>query len=121
MFKIEVISGNGNPVYIDDINVSQFFTGLNELDKNIDLQVSPNPSDNIFNISINTSSIGENFEMHITDISGRKVVDLNTEFSNDNQATSIFDPNAALLSSGIYYLMLKTSHGTLSKKLVFVK
>lgn len=121
MFKIEVISGNGNPVYIDDINVSQFFTGLNELDKNIDLQVSPNPSQDIFNISINTSSIGENFEMYVTDISGRKVTDLNAEFSNDNQVNLIFDPNAARLSSGIYYLMLKTPHGTLSKKLVFVK
>jgi PKD repeat protein len=121
MFKIEVISGNGNPLYIDDINVSQYFTGLNELDKNIDLQVAPNPSNDIFNISINTSLIGKNFEMYVTDISGRKVTDLNTEFLNDNQATSIFDPNAVRLSSGIYYLMLKTPHGTLSKKLVFVK
>jgi hypothetical protein len=120
IFKIEVISGRGNSVYIDDINISQFYTGIQDIESYSDLNVFPNPSYDIFNITFNKEAITAQSQVYVADISGRKVAELLSENSNNGVTHMIFNPKAFQLKSGVYFLILKTNNGILRRKLVFL-
>ena len=95
-FKFEYQSGGGNNLYIDNINISyQNSTSVKESNSN-DVSLYPNPSSE----SLNISSSYEIKEIHIFDITGKKV--LTKEYSpQKNIAVSIAD-----LNSGFYTLLI---------------
>ena len=108
-FKFEYQSGGGNNLYIDNINISyQNSTSVKESNSN-DVSLYPNPSSE----SLNISSSYEIKEIHIFDITGKKV--LTKEYSpQKNIAVSIAD-----LNSGFYTLLI--NNGQAQKTLSFIK
>ena len=117
--RIEIESGGGNPVYIDDINVSQYFTSVNTIERLMDVVVYPNPSSDLF--TINLSSVLQNTHTQITlmDMSGRELTVLFNDKIEGQHLDLRFEPRKIGLVSGIYFLKIETNEGILTKKLIF--
>ena len=117
--RIEVESGGGNPVYIDDINVSQYFTSVPSLESKMAVQIAPNPSNSEFKISINTVDYRSMTQIHVYDVNGRQVASLWDGHLQDSDVNIYFNPRNYNLKSGIYILKIKSNEGILTKKLIF--
>jgi len=95
-------------IYFDDC------TGLMEIGKAWDINVSPNPSNGIFNIQIN-SSTSEFIEISICNLLGNVVYFESSVRAEGNIFRSI---NMQEKQSGIYFLNVKGNGINLKKKLV---
>jgi len=116
-FKFEFTSGEGNNVYIDDINIVDPSTvGINEVNKAaLKYQVYPNPMENTLNVSFNilhtTDVVGEVF-----DISGRKI---QTLFDRSfTLGTNTMEFNTADWNAGMYFIRLTMEGETFIEKVI---
>ncbi len=117
--RIEIESGGGNPVYIDDINVSQYFTSVESIEKHLQVEVYPNPSHDAFHIKMHSLKPNTLIDMEVTDVSGRVVARLFDDYTLNGQGEYTFYPANLGMQSGVYFLKLKTNEGILTKKLIF--
>ncbi len=118
--RIEIEDGGGNDMYLDDINISQFFTSVPNLSKNIDFSISPNPVDNgVLSIQLLSLELNSPIEIDLIDINGRKVATVfkgNTDSKEINKSLNLNELN---LNKGIYLIKVKSSDGVLTKKVIF--
>ena len=70
-FKFEFVSGLGNNIYIDDVNITST-TGISEEDQNNSLLVYPNPVSEVLTIDFAETNINSG-SVEIKDLSGRTV------------------------------------------------
>lgn len=103
MFMIEVTSDAGGPLYIDDINVSQFNTGMTELQSEIQLQIAPVPVNAQTSISFDAFEGGQ-AALEVFDAYGRSVYTQNYEVGAGQQEIKL--GNAWVRNSGVYFLKL---------------
>ena len=115
-FKFEWISGGGNNVFIDDINLSSS-TSVNELSLlQQSIEVSPNPSNGEFVVAFDLAS-SSNFQLSLYDITGKlaHVQNLENTIVGNNQVAL----NLAKLKPGLYQLNLSNpTTGTVTRKIV---
>ncbi len=115
-FMIEVESGTGNSVYIDNINVGVFNSNINDIENQINLNVYPNPTSGELNINyINTT--GET-EVWLENIEGKKIAQI-TEKSNETGTININFKSDLNINSGIYILKIKANEQIINKKVIF--
>ena len=113
MIKFHNTSGYGTWIYTDNINISGI-TGDIELPMNkLILSVYPNPSNNIFNVSLNSLE-KENYTIEITNTIGQIIVNDNLSF--EGKQLMAYDLSEE--SNGVYILTVKNSKGQLTKKLI---
>lgn len=84
--------------------------GISETDI-ADVNIYPNPTNNILNINVSTNSPVDNMKIHITDITGRLVY-----VSEINQQS--LQINVGDFAKGIYVLTLLTDKGNVNRKIV---
>lgn len=115
-FMIEVASGSGNAVYIDEINISDYSTDLGRTQTVKTQGIYPNPADNILNISFQTES--NDNEIWLEDLQGKRVALIlkDREQSGEINVTYSKDP---ALGSGIYILKLRSGEQLINKKVIF--
>jgi PKD repeat protein len=115
-FMIEVVSGEGNPVYIDAINISQYNTDVTEVEKNMSLNVFPNPTTGELNVDY-VNEAGET-EAWLENIEGKRISTLleNTEKTGD---INIKWNSQNTIPSGIYILKIKSNEQIINKKVIF--
>lgn len=120
IIRIEVESGAGNSVYIDDINVSQFFTSISDPKKAIGVfEVFPNPNDGNMQIEL-TAESNENIEIALLDLTGKKVSTLyNGETIKGINTFEVSNNDA--LSNGIYYLQVNINGVSSYRKISIIK
>ncbi|MEZ5173886.1 MAG: T9SS type A sorting domain-containing protein [Bacteroidia bacterium] len=104
----------GSKLTVDDINFL-FTVGENEAIK-VDQVVSyPNPVINLLNIRYH---LKDNAEVHLylTDVNGKMV----TSISKGNQLSGTYNEtvNTAKLASGIYFLIVETQAGKISRQII---
>ncbi len=116
-FKFEFNSGDGNNIYLDDINIFDPTTvGINEVNKAaLKYKVFPNPIENTLNISFNllhnTDVVGD-----VYDISGRKVMNL---FDRSFQiGVNEMQVNTADWNSGMYFVRIQLEGETFIEKVI---
>jgi len=116
-FKFEFNSGDGNNIYLDDINIFDPTTvGINEVNKAaLKYKVFPNPIENTLNISFNllhnTDVVGD-----VYDISGRKVMNL---FDRSFQiGVNEMQINTADWNSGMYFVRIQLEGETFIEKVI---
>jgi hypothetical protein len=113
-FKFEFVSGLGNNIYIDDINITST-TGISEEDQNNSLLVYPNPVSDILTIDFAETNINSG-SIEIKDLSGRTVYTQIIDGKGNN--TSLLQVDVSNLTSGIYFLNVRGENGkTLVKKI----
>ena len=84
--------------------------GISETDI-ADVNIYPNPTNNILNIGVSTNSPVNNMKIHIADITGRLVY-----VSEINQQS--LQINVGDFAKGIYVLTLLTDKGNVNRKIV---
>lgn len=115
-FMIEIESGSGNSVYLDNINVGIWNTSISEVEKQINLMVYPNPSTSELNVSYeNLLGITE---VWLETIEGKKVAQLLDKTSTVGEIKLKWNAEN-LLKSGVYILKIKTNEQLLNKKVIF--
>jgi len=88
-------------------------TGIEDFQDQLKLNVFPNPSDGIFNVSF-VNKAGGTVSVQLTDVAGREVYSgkLNT---GSGQQTAILD--AGQLTSGLYFLQVSSESGKSVKRI----
>ena len=115
-FMIEVVSGAGNAVYIDEINIGQFNTDVEDAQNIQNLNIYPNPSDNQINVSY-TNLEGET-EVWLENIEGKRVANI-MESSNETGDIFVTYSKDQSISNGIYILKIRSNDQVINKKVIF--
>lgn len=116
MFKFELISSNGNKLFLDNINFACAPLSLKE-NRTINFSIFPNPTNDDSQILINTES-NENVTINITDIAGKKLMS-KSYFSNGSGINlSINNELGYSLEAGIYLVNITNGTNTTTKKLI---
>lgn len=105
LIRIEVESAATNSVYVDDINVSQFYTAINEINKPVSfITVYPNPNNGKMSIEMEAKQTAA-AEINLIDLTGKKVSTLYV--GKTQKGLNTFEvENKKNVSSGIYYLQI---------------
>lgn len=107
--------GNGNNVYLDDINFS-LPLGVNELTQSIGFNVYPNPTTGAANIDF-TLSNASTVKYSVTDVTGRVVEEERaTEMTTGSHTMTI--NQSQKLKSGIYFVNFELNGQKMSRKIV---
>ena len=82
----------------------------------MNLKLYPNPASDEMNIQFDLPTDENEFEIYLTDVSGRQL--LNKHFENQNPGMHQLQYNLSNLSAGYYFLTLKSPGGSQIQKLI---
>lgn len=122
-FKFQFISGGGNNMYLDDINIysgepseNPVTAGLEDLGSVANISLFPNPADNELQIAF-SSQVGSNeIKFFITDLTGKR---LQQHVVNANEGNNLVYIATENLSAGTY--LIQMIDGTSQRTLTFMK
>ena len=110
--RFDVISQQGNSVFIDDINIGEFALSTPHLDYEIPWKIFPNPAKN--NFIVETESKVINGNLSIVDLTGRILLEKKI---NSDQMTI----NSSGMPNGLYILSVVNNNKVWSSKLIINK
>lgn len=114
--KFRWVSGRrSNNFYIDDLTISGAGIGMEDLERQIDLNVAPNPTSNLTTVTMSLPEASK-VRMELVDILGKNVTPMfDREMSN---GTHKFDVDLSTRATGIYYLRIFVDNDMVVKKVV---
>ncbi|MDB4061233.1 M43 family zinc metalloprotease [Vicingaceae bacterium] len=119
LFRFEFKSGGGNNIYIDDFRVdgaSSLGISDNELLENSFIAF-PNPiTDGQLNINFMVDKASENARLYLTNMVGQQVKEVYNGSLNSDPYS--FEINTNNLSSGIYFVTLRTKSQNITRKII---
>jgi len=99
LLKFEAISGEGQSLYLDNINVAEgMVTGIHNANAVAEIMMYPNPSTGIVNISVPQEEELSDPQFRLIDVTGRIVY----EVSDIENQKSGFSVDLGVLESGMY-------------------
>ncbi len=119
IFRIDVISASGNPVYIDNVNMSPFYAGTQQLNpESIKLDLFPNPAHSKATLSIQNLKNTTQASIGIYDVTGRLISSIyEGQLKLGNQEFEIRNPTNSAF--GVYYIRIDSNEGSASQRLIF--
>lgn len=123
LIKFENVSGVGNNVYIDDINITSNgkATGFNQIINVGGISVYPNPFENSTKVSFNLNT-DEKVKLAVYDVVGKEVgVIVNEKLTAGDHTFEISEHNANLNGSGFYFVKLFAGNEVSTQRIVLVK
>ncbi|MDR0802688.1 M43 family zinc metalloprotease [Fluviicola sp.] len=122
-YKFQFISGGGNNVYIDDINVyagspseEPVTAGLQDLGSLADISLFPNPADNEVQIAFSSKTASNEIKLYVTDLTGKR---LQQHVVQANEGNNLVYITTSDLSAGTYLIQMVSESG--QRTLTFVK
>lgn len=115
MFMIEIESDAGGNVYIDDINVSQFNTSVNEINIDNNLQLYPVPAREQLNLVFESVASGDAI-IEIKNLLGQVILTNSIAVLEGEQNINIQFDNS--VSPGIYFVSVKIGTQVFINKLI---
>jgi len=108
-FKFSFISGGGNNIFIDDINIDGLnATGVAKNQNTSGIKIFPNPTKDNLQITFNTrGKIGSQIE--IVDVVGKICLSQSMDIGSENKTTI----DVRSLKDGVYFIRLKQTDGTI--------
>lgn len=117
IFRVDVISDAGNPVYIDNLNISQWFAGTDNPANDLGIRLYPNPAAEKATLELNVKS-QDVYEVDLIDVQGRIVSHIANE--KLGVGTKIINIEKNKLPTGsLYILRIKSSSGSVTKPFSF--
>ena len=105
-YKFWFESGNGNDIWIDNINIIEGSVSVNEKERT-SLSIYPNPTSTNINISIGSNQIEW---LSVLDATGKEVIRVNqTELGSNSETIAL---RTSDLKGGMYLLTMKLSDGS---------
>ncbi len=119
IFRIDVQSDGGNPVYIDNVNMSQWYAGINTLDEEFySLNVFPNPASSKATVIFDSKDVLGNSSIDLYDLTGRLVKNIYTgQISYGKNEFEICHPENEQF--GMFMVKITTPKGIISRALIF--
>jgi hypothetical protein len=96
------------------LNIQALGTATTYILPESSVKIFPNPASDYLNISVNLENLNEYLDIMLTDMNGRIVI----QDYQSNIWQQSFNYNIKSLSSGIYFLIIKTEKGQLTKKII---
>ncbi len=118
VIKFVAISGYGNTLLIDNINVRNGGVGIEESKAEVGLQVYPNPFSNQTNVYYNVEGM-EDVTVRVYNLTGQEVY--TNDFGLQTAGQHNFQINGENLASGMYVMNLNIGNKTVSHKLSVTK
>jgi len=116
IFRIDVVSAGGNPIYIDNINISQWYANTNHINKDLtELKVYPNPAINDITLQFNSHRKIKVLTISLIDQTGREI--FSTVIQNIELGFSEQNVSLPKLAAGLYYLNINTAEGSATQTL----
>lgn len=110
-----VSAGKSNNFYIDDITIATGALGMEEFERELDLNVAPNPTANTTTVTMNLRDKAT-VQMELMDVLGR---DARKILSRDmSNGTHKFDIDLSGYADGVYYLRILVDNNMIVKKIV---
>jgi hypothetical protein len=106
-------SGSGNSLYLDNINMSMI-TDVTSVSQLSELRIMPNPVSDIMNIAFSTEEATD-LDIAITNALGQQVQQVATDNFTGYNTMSV---NTAALSTGVYFLTIKSAEGIRTERFV---
>ena len=119
--KFELVTQNGNVVYLDDINLFNPLTvSVPSADRiKNSVRIYPNPSSSEVNIELQAPDELSNLDVNMYDISGRLIQRVYS--GRLSGAKQSFRVDVSNLPNGLYFIQFNTPHGQFTEKLVVSK
>jgi len=117
-FRFQNRSGEGNNIYIDDINITIYPVGMEEhgaAEK--ELSVFPNPSSGPVTVRFNSGG-RNNIRLQVQDMAGRDIEEIYSGVINGGSHEYSFGEN---LSAGIYFVRLQDEDGIKVRKFLVTR
>ncbi|MDA0686400.1 MAG: M43 family zinc metalloprotease [Bacteroidetes bacterium] len=118
MFRFDVVSSGGNPVYLDNINCSPWYAGTENTEWE-ELSIYPNPSDKGVTIRYDAQHWGPNVELTVWDAQGRLCEKINATHWDQTAGVFQLDRNQ-IPESGVYFAELKSDTYRVRKPFVLI-
>jgi len=116
-FKTDMNVGNANNIYIDQINIAgNKITSLDELEKNMELSIYPNPTTSTSVLEFMTHHWGE-VKISVIDLTGRVLEETLKIPSTDGKVNYTINSKQQL-TSGIYLVRIEQKNQRITKKLI---
>jgi len=115
-FEFEGLSGYGNDLYLDDINID-FTTGIPANPAIQSMEVFPNPTSGMVTVLLNGNT-SKNISISVYDALGQRIINTSRTL---NTSTNQFDINLADFARGIYHLQIETNNEVFNKTISLVK
>ena len=113
MFRWEFLAdpnGVGNNLYIDDINIIDNVTGIQSIEKPMDINIYPNPNKGVFVIETNNEL--DKMRCNLYDVNGKIIL------TQTIKGTAPIDGSS--LPEGIYNLSITSDNGLINKRIVIL-
>lgn len=118
VFRIDVLSAKGNPVYIDNVNISPYFAGMERISENTKINLYPNPTPDKATLHLE-SEMSSLAVVELIDITGRLIKTcFNGHLSAGLNEFEISLPKSAAPS--LYFVRIRTVEGQITKPINFV-
>ncbi len=115
-FKFKVYgSTRGNNFYIDDINIGQSATGIEDISVVNSVNIFPNPTEGSTTVSLSMAVAGK-VSVNVLDMAGKEVARVFE--GNLNDGITQLPVNSSLLAAGVYIVNVKAGESVVQKKLV---
>lgn len=115
LIRFKATSGYGNNLYIDNINIGQNTTSINENDITDIFSVYPNPVNDELNVEMNLINSSDVI-INIYDVTGRMVNSYSCGLIPQGKHMERIDVSS--LNSGIYHLTITTNSGVKTEQLI---
>jgi PKD repeat protein len=116
IIRLEVESASGNSVYIDNINISQFYTGVDEFTVVSNLDVYPNPNNGNMKLDLELTK-SSNVKIDVIDAVGRKVMHVYDDKSTGGLHTFEINNKNGVITSGIYTVRVEIDGAVYFRKI----
>ena len=117
-FRFEFTEGGGNNCYIDDINIGDFFNGVDDFSSIASFSVFPNPTNSSAQISFNLTKDINNLSIKVKNSIGQVVTNvINGQSFNTGKYTLKIDEQRKL-ASGIYFIEFNADDNVKIQKLI---
>jgi hypothetical protein len=107
--------GQSNNFYIDDITLSGAPLSAASLEREISLNIAPNPANESTSILMTLENEAK-VDLQMLDLTGRKVLDVHA--GQMNHGTHRFNLDMSAYAPGIYFIRVAVNDGVIVKKLV---
>ncbi len=108
--RIEITADIGNPVYLDNINISQFISSTPKVEGEASVDVYPNPaSDKVF-----LSAPGKVSSIRVSNAVGKIVC--NKAITGQSEGLNNYPLDVSHLKNGVYIVQFVSDNNTLPKK-----
>ena len=119
IFRIDVLSAGGNPVYIDNINMSPYFASNPNVNlESFNVDVYPNPAQNKATLEIFNQQNISRAQIGMYDVTGRLVsLIYKGPIQKGKQEFEVLAPTNS--GTGVYYIRIDTNEGSATQRLIF--